>query len=93
MITVVLAILFGSLLTVALLLVGIFIGSQGKSDKVTPDLQKKITQIFRKVVPDHDLGGIKPLSQRQIDLSRNPIAQDEEDVMTLEFDKLLASDE
>lgn len=82
--------LTGSLLTLTSLLVGY---SLGKHNAVIPQEVKAkaaraIQQTFRRVVPDSEVGAVETLSQRDLDLVRNPKLKAEQEELERTLNKL-----
>jgi len=81
-----LELLIGFTITLISLLVGFSLGRYQQS--LPPSVNKQIQQIFKKVVPDTDVGGIEPPTQRDLDFYNNPKLAREHEELNRTFDKL-----
>lgn len=86
MINIIIGIIIGYGFTLVALLIGY---SLGKHQTVVPtDVRKQINSIFRKVVPNNEVGVIPRLTQRELDIALNPKLKQEQDVMGDTFNQL-----
>lgn len=82
--------LLGWLITSASFLLGYLLGKNNSI--VPPDVKerayKQIKQTFRRVVPDTEVGAVETLSQRDLDVLRNPKLKAEQDELERTLNKL-----
>lgn len=78
--------LAGFMLTLMSLLIGYKLGKD--QTIVTDDTKKQIKQIFRRVVPDTEIGIIKRPDAQENFYRDNPQAKVEDDLMAKQFDNL-----
>lgn len=80
--------LIGFTITIVSLLLGFSLGRN--SAPLTPEMSKKITRIFRKVVPpsEREIGPVERPTQMQNYLRDNPQIAREKRIMEQQFDEL-----
>lgn len=78
----------GFIVTIISLLIGYFLGRRDIDKNIEPDVKHKISQIFKKIIPNNEIGPVPVLSQRELDIIRNPKLKTEQDVMGNVLDKL-----
>lgn len=81
-----LSFILGFILTTMGICLGYNLGRH--SQVVPPDTQKQINQIFRKVIPNREVGGIPRPTAEQNYYRDNPRQAQEDQIMTKEIDKL-----
>lgn len=85
--------LLGWLITTTSFLLGYLLGKHNSI--LPPDVKEKaykqIKQTFRRVVPDTEVGAVEVLTQRELDLSRNPKLAAEQEELERTLNKLNAN--
>ena len=78
--------ILGFTITIISLLIGFSIGKYNTI--VSPDFKKQITQIYRKVIPDTDIGPVERLTKRELDIINDPKKKQEYEEMDRTLGKL-----